>query len=330
MPAMQLRYPTALGLPPSEIAGYDYDAAPWTSETGGELEDRGVSIDRRVFRRLRRPSSAGPTKKAFQREAHPVHEAAFTFGPAPRKAAGAWVSDEDLYTTTYGEETDDAVAFPGGQMRLAGNGLEEMLDYDSFDDDEGYEGELEAYYHPAHARRQGLQARPRSQPSYYGRVARRSSSSPELLAQQRQERHERLGPAPQGRYFQHIHHHHHLHHQHYGYGADFGPLESPSRMAAVEAPGRERGEWMTPDTRRRASKSDPVSRGAAVRGLWSRDRFLRSTGARKFDLRGCGAPMGQASPQRVQGYIPTFVPPHEKRRDNLRWQVHLQMRQVDY
>eukprot|EP00930_Biecheleria_cincta_P029590 TRINITY_DN20561_c0_g1_i1.p2 TRINITY_DN20561_c0_g1~~TRINITY_DN20561_c0_g1_i1.p2 ORF type:complete len:334 (-),score=38.95 TRINITY_DN20561_c0_g1_i1:178-1152(-) len=324
MHAVQLRYPTALDLPPSEVAGADLGA--WTSEP--------VSIDRRLFRRLRRPGSAGPTKKQ--------HEAAFTFGPDPRMR-----SDEDWYSTSYGEEETDGAAaavFPGSRRRLAGSGLEEEMmgqgGYDSFDEEDGgYEGELEIH-HPAHAREQAW-----VQPAI-SRSPKRSHSSPQLRR--------RGGGAPvqqRGQHVHHYHHHHHLHHQHYdaGYeqygtpprakancrncgntGADFmgDPCDCPHGERVY---GREGWVTLTPEPRRRPSKSDPVSRGAALRGHWARDPFLRNSGTRKFDLRGCGKPIGgQASPQRCAPLIPSYIPPHEKRRDDIRFQMRVQMREPDF
>eukprot|EP00927_Polykrikos_kofoidii_P051637 TRINITY_DN45431_c0_g1_i1.p1 TRINITY_DN45431_c0_g1~~TRINITY_DN45431_c0_g1_i1.p1 ORF type:complete len:481 (-),score=62.35 TRINITY_DN45431_c0_g1_i1:81-1430(-) len=95
-----------------------------------------------------------------------------------------------------------------------------------------------------------------------------------------------------------------------------GLVASPS--AAFALPG---GSY-APSPKGRASRSDPVSRGAQMRKAWGQDRFLCNTGARKFDLRGCGSPAGQA-PSRRGGslLIPNYVPPHEKRRDSLRQQV---------
>lgn len=89
----------------------------------------------------------------------------------------------------------------------------------------------------------------------------------------------------------------------------------------------------TPKMRRSARgqrKSDPVSRGAQLRALWSRDRFLRSTGTRKFDLRGCGTPLSPVQLwTTMQPFIPSYVPPHEKRRDQLRLEVRELMRPLD-
>eukprot|EP00435_Cladocopium_sp_Y103_P038804 s136_g10.t1 len=86
--------------------------------------------------------------------------------------------------------------------------------------------------------------------------------------------------------------------------------------------------WMTP-SRRGRRKSDPVTRGAQLRELWNRDRFLRSSGNRKFDLRGCGPP------QDVRRYnrhlsSPNYVPMHHKRGDEEQYQVRRQMRIPDY
>eukprot|EP00439_Symbiodinium_sp_Y106_P025894 s476_g3.t1 len=91
----------------------------------------------------------------------------------------------------------------------------------------------------------------------------------------------------------------------------------------------ELGEGAMP-RRRRLAKSDPVRRGAELRNLWSRDRFLRSTSHRKFNLRGCGPPR-EASPQhRSRRLFSGYVPPHQKRRDDLRCEVRRQMRETDF
>lgn len=81
----------------------------------------------------------------------------------------------------------------------------------------------------------------------------------------------------------------------------------------------------TPGRSRR--RSDPVSRGAQMRALWSRDRFLQRTNTRKFDLSGCKNDIGLVTPSRRRAapFVPTYVPPHEKRRDMLRMQVHQQL-----
>jgi len=74
-------------------------------------------------------------------------------------------------------------------------------------------------------------------------------------------------------------------------------------------------------------RSDPVSRGAQMRALWSRDRFLQRTNTRKFDLSGYKNDIGLVTPSRRRAapLVPTYVPPHEKRRDMLRMQVHQQL-----
>jgi len=87
----------------------------------------------------------------------------------------------------------------------------------------------------------------------------------------------------------------------------------------------------TPSPARRPSRSDPVSRGAQMRALWSQDRFLTNTGTRKFDLRGCGGDSRSLCSRKAQlgdargPVVPVYVPPHEKRRDSLRMQVRQQM-----
>lgn len=85
-------------------------------------------------------------------------------------------------------------------------------------------------------------------------------------------------------------------------------------------------------------KSDPVAKGNAMRQAWSRDAFLKNSSSRKFDLRQKTNPWGGqggmtmmdtlprrspcASPQNLR---PTYVPPHEKRRDAVRMNTRLWM-----
>lgn len=103
--------------------------------------------------------------------------------------------------------------------------------------------------------------------------------------------------------------------------ADLGPWSSPPSRYATPP------NW-TPSPKRRAPRSDPVSRGAQMRDLWSRDRFLRNSGSRKFDLRGCGGngsvhAQGRNLPPQL--LMTTYVPPHEKRRDSVRMHMRQQM-----
>lgn len=114
-----------------------------------------------------------------------------------------------------------------------------------------------------------------------------------------------------------------------GYGEPWGGPDdawlysTPERGAAGAGCGR--GYIYTPP-KRAPMKTDPVSRGAQFRATWGQDRFLKNTGTRKFDLRGCGSPgsCGARSSSRSCGgsmFVPDYVPPHEKRRDALRFQV---------
>jgi hypothetical protein len=81
--------------------------------------------------------------------------------------------------------------------------------------------------------------------------------------------------------------------------------------------------WTPSPKRRGPPRSDPVSRGAQMRQLWSQDRFLQQSDRRKFDLR----PPAKASLQQFQAQllVPSYVPPHQKRRDALRARIHQQM-----
>lgn len=118
------------------------------------------------------------------------------------------------------------------------------------------------------------------------------------------------------------------------YGAGFAAPPSPStpqRRGQASMSQTMGSTWQSTPPRPRAPKTDRVTRGAQVRNLWSHDRFLRTTNDRKFDLRGCGSPAAFKVPARRPSsasrlLIPTYVPPHEKRRDDVRTQVREQMR----
>ena len=111
-----------------------------------------------------------------------------------------------------------------------------------------------------------------------------------------------------------------------------GCPRTPSRTRPTSVPCRHRScsvvEWehRSPcrDVRKR---SDPVARGAQMRALWSKDSFLQSSGRQKFDLRDCGRPITEVMPERrwSNPLIPSYTPPHEKRRDHLRLRVRQQM-----
>lgn len=106
--------------------------------------------------------------------------------------------------------------------------------------------------------------------------------------------------------------------------------EWPSPPRLSDRIGETSSSWCPTPTLKRAPRNDPMSRGAQMRALWSKDRFLRGqrSGARKFDLRGCGTPVGktrQRSAATTGMLIPDYIPPHERRRDALRLQVRQQM-----
>lgn len=110
--------------------------------------------------------------------------------------------------------------------------------------------------------------------------------------------------------------------------------EWPSPPRGEDRMGEPASSWYMAPSLKRPSRNDPMSRGAQMRALWSKDRFLRGQrpGARKFDLRGCGTPPDGAS-QRGAAHrmmIPSYVPPHERRRDALRLQVRHQMLAPDF
>ncbi|CAE8620348.1 unnamed protein product [Polarella glacialis] len=322
---LQLRYPTAQGMDFSaDLPERDLRRASGKGGAGesGEV----VSIDRRMFRPLRRPRAAAEPAKAghqiLRGQSAGHRGAAFPVGEA-FEAWSAHSADEEEFpaqsrAAPCRAALDGAPAFAAQFIgrRLAGNGIEEDgADSDLEDFLDGEDG----YELAAGGSRQG--AYPYDDGYQVGALGR-SNSSPELLRQQRQGGRQ---PDP----FQHQHHHHHYHYDHPQHG-DMGDTSwsTPPRHSAS---GACESPWMTPEPRRRAvSRADPVSRGAHLRSLWGRDRFLQSTGTRKFDLRGCGSP-AKASPQRgSQLLIPRYVPPHEKRRDNVRMQVRMQMREPDF
>lgn len=113
------------------------------------------------------------------------------------------------------------------------------------------------------------------------------------------------------------------------------PQRAPSRPMPPHYGSPQWAAWTTGLSPARAPhgperRSDRVARGAQMRAAWGQDRFLRSTHARKFDLRGCGSPTAQALPRRDCGLlIPDYVPPHEKRRDLLRVQVRQHLHTPD-
>jgi len=97
-------------------------------------------------------------------------------------------------------------------------------------------------------------------------------------------------------------------------------LASPSRT-----PPWSRGQAMSSSTppKRRAPRSDPVSRGAEMRATWGQDRFLQNSPARKFDLRSCGTPEGKGQMRRGSSLlIANYSPPHDKRQDAYRGQIY--------
>eukprot|EP00397_Hematodinium_sp_SG-2012_P042055 GEMP01046443.1.p1 GENE.GEMP01046443.1~~GEMP01046443.1.p1 ORF type:complete len:213 (+),score=42.33 GEMP01046443.1:57-641(+) len=121
----------------------------------------------------------------------------------------------------------------------------------------------------------------------------------------------------------------------------------PQRLALVEEEGEDdvrsnlsystrRSNWSSTvgaerprtadaySTRRR--KGDVVSLGQSYRALWTGDKFLQN-GKRKFDIKSRENSGRFLLQQRnsVQAR-PSYVPPHEKRRDELRLYIREQMR----
>jgi len=102
--------------------------------------------------------------------------------------------------------------------------------------------------------------------------------------------------------------------------------------AAATATSKSTWRWRPPP-HRRLPKCDPVSRGAQVRAQWARD--CRQSASRRVKLNfhhGCSwtapapPPLRRAAPL----LIPTYIPPHEKRRDLVRAQVRQRMLYPDF
>ncbi|CAK9075133.1 unnamed protein product [Durusdinium trenchii] len=281
----------------------------------------------RLFRRLRKPKSAGPKTLATE----PT-----SFQP-PREEPRAF---EDLGAMSW---TDGK-----GRQRLAGNGLEDLPPFERFDfRDEALEGGFfdlgssdEFLEAAAAGAAFGAPNRAFAEPVVAPAAERREKSSPALHRHNEWFDGRGAGPAERRPL-----------HGSRGHSEYPVELEEPVELVEDFSPSRIRGRddlddlgmypsrlrsghsWMTPSRRR---KSDPVARGAQLRELWSRDRFLRGSANRKFDLRGCGPPP-QASPRRgsrraAYGYAGSYgyVPLHQRRADEAGYQVRRQMRVPDY
>ncbi|CAK9075094.1 unnamed protein product [Durusdinium trenchii] len=294
---------------------------------GGAGSAEPISIDRRLFRRLRKPKSAGPKTLATE----PT-----SFQP-PREEPRAF---EDLGAMSW---TDGK-----GRQRLAGNGLEDLPPFERFDfRDEALEGGFfdlgssdEFLEAAAAGAAFGAPNRAFAEPVVAPAAERREKSSPALHRHNEWFDGRGAGPAERRPL-----------HGSRGHSEYPVELEEPVELVEDFSPSRIRGRddlddlgmypsrlrsghsWMTPSRRR---KSDPVARGAQLRELWSRDRFLRGSANRKFDLRGCGPPP-QASPRRgsrraAYGYAGSYgyVPLHQRHADEAGYQVRRQMRVPDY
>lgn len=261
-----------------------------------------ISIDRRLFRKLKKP-------KAEPNE---------TFHPPERAPLAALARETQKGLSAF---EDGAVPFgQRARQRLAGNGLEDLQSFERFDfrDDgfDGFEGFLtlgSSDEFPGEA--QLPEPVPKAGDGRSSALRRHNA-----WVDTRREAGDELGEPGEGepelssnvspRMRQLI--------SREDFGEDFA-------FASEDLRGN---SWITP-SRRGRRKSDPVTRGAQLRDLWNRDRFLRSSGNRKFDLRGCGPP------QDVRRYnrhlsSPNYVPMHHKRGDEEQYQVRRQMRIPDY
>lgn len=265
-----------------------------------------ISIDRRLFRKLKKPKAPN---EAF----HPPErvERVERFAPPFAKETHKGLSAFEEGAVPFGQRA---------RQRLAGNGLEDLQSFERFDfrDDgfDGFDGFLtlgssdefpgEAQLpEPVPNAGDGRSSALRRHNAWFD--TRREAGDTGELGEREPELSSDLSPRM----------------RQLGYGReDFG---QDFAFASEHLRGN---SWMTP-SRRGRRKSDPVTRGAQLRDLWNRDRFLRSSGHRKFDLRGCGPP------QDVRRYnrhlsSPNYVPMHHKRGDEEQYQVRRQMRIPDY
>lgn len=342
-----MRYPTALDLPPSEALGAD---APPSSTPN-------VSIDRSLFRRLRRRPSAPAEAPKEPIASKPP--GAYRPPARPSTAEG-----KHRPPTRGAQELEGAIPM-AGRRRLAGNGLEGPL-FPNYYDDEDYS--FSAFCGIGPPLGSSDDAALAETPGWAEPVARpfRATSSPGLRshnawlqdgspargqhrgppARDRELREARpssadeepganpdaqmnldlLQPREPGDVYPYLDD---ARWRPPPFFDDGGPLDylGPGRGSTLAWEGA--GAWLTP-RRRRLAKSDPVRRGAELRNLWSRDRFLRSTSHRKFNLRGCGPPREASPPHRSRRLFSGYVPPHQKRRDDLRCEVRRQMRETDF
>lgn len=280
------------------------------SGVGGE-SGTPVSIDRRLFRRLRKPKTAEVSFKPPERMHHQEKpEKPFAF--------------EDFGAVPFGAKV---------RQRLAGNGLEDLSDLDRFDfRDEGamsgdgmflpWEGSnlptgfltlgsSDEFPGEAHSEPVAGYQRERSSPALQ-RHNDWLDGRPEEFSSDGLARLDELDLSP---------------------GRRTGRLCDPGDDLGFASEHLRGNSWMTASRRSGPRKSDPVTRGAQLRDLWSRDRFLRSSGTRKFDLRGCGPPAEVN--QDIRRYnrrlsAPHYVALHHKRGDEEQYQVRRQMRVGDY
>lgn len=260
---LNLRYPSAQELPSaSPVSGpaarrqrAASSAAARRAEEPGPLEEggRGVCIDRKVFRPLRRParrSGSAPTPQVAP-DADVEEDLVAGTPQSGRRQPGPWDAEADFSEYSDGYPFDDGLV--DGEIDIL-----------------GLDGMLRDPLLGAHN-----MMRPRTAPARHG-----------------------FGVI----------------------ASDLGHWSpTPSRCAVPLT-------W-TPSPKRRAPRSDPVSRGRQMRDLWSRDRFLRNSGTRKFDLRGCGNGSGHTQSRNLppQLLMSDYVPPHEKRRDSVRLHMRQQM-----
>eukprot|EP00928_Gymnodinium_smaydae_P011603 TRINITY_DN14263_c0_g1_i2.p1 TRINITY_DN14263_c0_g1~~TRINITY_DN14263_c0_g1_i2.p1 ORF type:complete len:371 (+),score=54.69 TRINITY_DN14263_c0_g1_i2:80-1114(+) len=330
---LRLRYPAAWDLPAeqSSAAGGKLQAsaevgAANASGRAGSV-DGGVSIDRRVFRKLRRrkvSNSAGANNRGAPRKNNDV--------PAGRAQSAPRSKDGFAAGSSGGlERYDDEVA-PQSQAASASMAARRHSDLETNLDDgwrpwpnasSGAQVDSHAGHWPDDARDvEGLHDGYHGPGEWEVPYDMEPQFEDDFGRQQDMDRydHQRPQSAPAVRR-----------------GVrDFPVFSPPPRRQASDfvygtlAAGAF-SPWASPPKLQGPRRSDRVARGAQMRAEWGQDRFLQRSACRKFDLRGCGRSAGHV-PARRGGtlLIPEYVPPHEKRRDGVRQQVRRNLQASDF
>jgi len=301
---LQLRYPTALNLP-SEARGSQTSSG---TETRVGHED-GVSIDRRIFRRFRRgcaPSTAS-SDPASQVAASPPEGSAPIEAPEPAVTIGNQPWWEEAFKGRVGTANDcwweHAFACdpqPENQESEAPHEWPPQLPAT---------GIVEPFVTAGESSWRG--------PNSGGRPVCHLPSDGESSVLQTSSRSQSV-PGRGLETWQ---------------WEEQAPCEfAEAFAAATKATSKSMWRWQPPP-RRRPPKCDPVSRGAQVRAQWARDGRQSASRRTKLNFHhGCSWTAPAPSPRRRAAplLIPTYVPPHEKRRDLVRAQVRQRMLCPDF